>query len=74
VDRAPAALGQEHRAAVEPKGVAEPARHRLHDIEIVQGAADVAEEVEQREQLFALPLEGLDAGLEAGDLIGCRGR
>jgi hypothetical protein len=40
----------------------------------VQGAADVAEEVEQREQLFALPLEGLDAGLEAGDLIGCRGR
>jgi hypothetical protein len=40
----------------------------------MQGAADIAEQVEQREQLFALPLERLDTGLEAGDLIGCRSR
>ena len=74
MDCATAALGQEHRAAVEPERVAEPARHGLHDIEIVQGAADVPEQVEQREQLLALPLERLDPGLEAGDLIGCRSR
>ena len=74
MDRAAAPLGQEHRAAVQPEGVAQAAGHGLDDIEVVQGAADVAEQVEQREQLLALPLERLDAGLEAGDLIGCRSR
>jgi hypothetical protein len=39
----------------------------------MQGPADVAEQVEQREEVFALPLEGLDAALKAGNLVGRSG-
>jgi len=40
----------------------------------VEGPADVAEQVEQREEVLALPLERVDAALETGDLVGGCGR
>ena len=40
----------------------------------MQRSSDIAEEVEQREQLVAFPLEGVDAALEAGELVRYRGR
>ena len=65
----PPALRQEDRRAVQPERLAEPAGDGLHDIDEVQRAADLLEDLDHGEQVAPLVLEGVHPRLEAIDVV-----
>ena len=66
----PAPLRQVDGAAVETERLAQLLGDGLHDVGKVERAADLLEDLDDREEMAALVLQGLDPGRQALEFFG----